>query len=277
MVKMIVLDVDGVIVGNQHGVNFPYPHQKVIDALEKVRKSGIPVVLCSGKYYSAIEPVIRRAHLNNPHITDSGGLIINPLSQKEIIAFNIEKKVVSEILRASISDNIHAEAFSRENYFIQKDQLDNLTRKRFPILQKDPIVVNFLPEIANEKQIFKIIVKAKDSNEKTKAENTFRPFAKQISFVWTTHPTTGSLNYGVITSKNTSKILALMKVSQSLGIPLTDTLGVGDTLGDWEFMKKCGYAATMAEAPDELKELVQFTAPSVNDNGILQILKHFLK
>lgn len=40
-------------------------------------------------------------------------------------------------------------------------------------------------------------------------------------------------------------------------------------------MKECGYAATMAEAPEELKKLVQYVAPSVNDNGILQILDHF--
>lgn len=276
MIKMIVLDVDGVIVGSKHGVNFPYPHVEVISALKKIRESGIPIVLCSGKYYSAIEPIINLAYLNNPHITDSGGLIIDPLSKKVIDAFEIEKNIVSEILKTCITNKIHSEAFSEHDYFIQMDQVDRLTEKRIPILQKDPVIADSLPEVVRNKKIIKIIELAQDEEEKTKVENIIKPYADKINFVWTTHPTTGSLNYGLITSKSTSKSKALEKVAEDLAIPLRDALGVGDTMGDWEFMKACGYTATMTEAPDELKKLVQFTAPSVNDNGILQILDHFL-
>ncbi len=52
MVKLIITDVDGVIVGHKVGVNFPYPSQKVIEALKEVKLS-IPVVLCTGKYLVA--------------------------------------------------------------------------------------------------------------------------------------------------------------------------------------------------------------------------------
>lgn len=53
-------------------------------------------------------------------------------------------------------------------------------------------------------------------------------------------------------------------------------MGVGDTLGDWEFMKLCGYSAAMGDAPEELKKLANFTAPSVDKDGILEIFDHFL-
>ncbi|MCL4365842.1 hypothetical protein M1437_01295 [Patescibacteria group bacterium] len=43
MVKLIVLDVDGVIVGHKPGINFPYPNQKVIETLKAVCQKGIPV------------------------------------------------------------------------------------------------------------------------------------------------------------------------------------------------------------------------------------------
>jgi hydroxymethylpyrimidine pyrophosphatase-like HAD family hydrolase len=59
-------------------------------------------------------------------------------------------------------------------------------------------------------------------------------------------------------------------------------LGVGDTTGDWKFMQLCHYAAAMGNASNELKELVEtkgednfFIAPHVDNNGILEVFKHF--
>lgn len=106
----------------------------------------------------------------------------------------------------------------------------------------------------------------------------------KINFVWTLNPTTGPVQYGLTTSKEASKIQALAKVAEELGISLNNALGVGDTLGDWEFMNLCGHVATMADASDQLKKLVKskkegkfLIAPSVNDDGILKVFDFFLK
>ncbi len=263
MVKLIVLDVDGVIVGSKKGENFPYPSEKVILALKKIRESGIPIILCSGKYHTAIDPIILKANLNNPHITDSGGLIINPITGTTE-AFEIEKGIVKEVLSECIAKHIRIEAFSERNFFIQKNQIDEFTKKRHHILQEEPTIADSIPEAVTNEKIIKIIALAKDDKEKKVAEDFIQPFAKRINFVWTIHPATGTVNYCLITSKTTSKILALRKVNKSLGISLDDALGVGDTLGDWEFMRECGYTATMGDATEKLKRLCDFTAPSVD-------------
>ena len=70
MKKAIILDVDGVIIGEKKGVNTPHPHPDVMEKMQTIRSNGIPVVLCTAKPAFAIEYEIKEACLNNPHIAD---------------------------------------------------------------------------------------------------------------------------------------------------------------------------------------------------------------
>ncbi len=282
MVKLIIMDVDGVIVGHKKGVNFPYPSPKVLSALKKVRQIGIPVVLCSGKYHPVIEPIILQANLDNPHITDAGSLIINPIA-KEVYSFNIETVLVSSIINVCLQNYIHTEMYSIDDYFTQKNIGGEILPQRIAILQRNPIVVESLAKEAEKHNVIKLIIVSRNEEERRKTEKILEKFQGQITSTWTMHPSTKEWEYCVITSTEASKAHAARTVAEELGISFEETLGVGDTLGDWEFMKLCGYAATMEDASPELKRLVEskgegkyFVGPSVNDDGILKILDYFL-
>ncbi|OGE26599.1 hypothetical protein A3C26_04325 [Candidatus Daviesbacteria bacterium RIFCSPHIGHO2_02_FULL_39_12] len=284
MVKLIVLDVDGVIVGNKKGINFPYPNKSVISTLQKVHLAGIPIVLCSGKYHSAIDPIISKAQLQNPHITDSGSLILNPITSKIIREFNINKKSVAAILKTCLQNNIYLEVYTADNYFIQKDQMSEITPRRTLVLQNDPEVVNSLAEEIKHHRVIKMLPVAVDEQDRQRIESVLLQHSNKVKFLWSQHPFTMPFQYCLITAKNVSKANSLKVVADTLGITLENTLGVGDTMGDWEFMDLCEYVATMLNAPDELKEKVKskgkgkyLIAPSVDDNGILKILDYFLK
>jgi len=72
MIKAIITDVDGVIVGDKTGVNFPLPNATIIRKLKELKKSGIPIILCTGKPSYTINDIIIKAELDNPHISDAG-------------------------------------------------------------------------------------------------------------------------------------------------------------------------------------------------------------
>lgn len=284
MIKLIVLDVDGVIVGHQPGINFPYPKQEIIDALKKVRQKGIAVVLCSGKFYPAVEEIVHRAHLDNPHITDSGSLIIDPIAKKTIGSYYMDKDLVTKILTTCLENNIHIEAFSDTDYFMQQGVSDLVKYKRSQIFQTSPVIVKSIVDEAKEHHIIRFTAIAFNEKDKEKIERILQPFDGLVKTVWTSNPSTHPWKYFLMTALNASKAAALTKVAKSLNIPLENTLGVGDTLGDWEFMKLCGYAATMADAEEELKQEVRtkgegkyLIGPSVDEDGILKIFDYFLK
>lgn len=68
MIKAIISDVDGVVIGEKIGFNSPHPNDDVIAALKAVREKGVAVCLCTAKPHFSIAEEIKRPNL---HIADA--------------------------------------------------------------------------------------------------------------------------------------------------------------------------------------------------------------
>lgn len=282
MIKAVILDVDGVIVGDQIGVNFPLPHKKVIDTFKKLHRGGMPIILCTTKISSSIKDIARSAKLSNPHVTDGGALIINFLDNTIIKKHVIDKEIVKKYTALCLNDDIYVELFTPSNYFLQKSQIADFTSKRSQVIQLEPNIVNSLLEIAEKEDIIKIINFIKDDEDKPKVEEIVRQFGDKITFIWSHNPFLSPVRPSIVTAPNVSKAEAAKEVAQYLKIPFDEILGIGDSKSDWNFMKLCRYVATLENGDSQIKDLVKtkdegnyFISPHVNDNGIMEILKYF--
>ncbi|MBI4079271.1 MAG: HAD-IIB family hydrolase [Candidatus Levybacteria bacterium] len=282
MVKAIILDVDGVIVGDKQGVNFPLPAAEVIQKLKEIHKRGIPIILCTAKFGFAILEIIKQAELNNPHITDGGALITNPLEHKIIKTHVIKKHIVKKLSALFIKENIYLEIYTPKNYYVQESQVSNFTKKRTDLLQKEPILVTSLHAIAEKGQIIKLISFTRNDDDIPRIEKILRQFNNMITFIWSSHPYIAPARPGIITAPNVSKEHAAKEAIESLALSFDEVLGVGDGASDWKFMQLCKYAATLENADKQIKALVKtkgegnyIIAPHINDNGILSIFRYF--
>ena len=99
---------------------------------------------------------------------------------------------------------------------------------------------------------------------------------------WGIHPVALPLQFGIVTAKGISKKNAAEEIVKNADISFNEVLGVGDSKSDWQFIQLCRYGSAMGNASEELKELVlskgkdfSFIAPSVDENGILDVFKNF--
>jgi len=282
VIKAIITDVDGVMVGKKHGVNFPLPNDTVIQKLQKVHEKGLPIILCTAKFSYAIHKIIEKAGLRNPHITDAGALTIDLLSDKIIANHTFNKELATEIISGFLKTNIYLELYGVENYFIQKSQKNDFTKKRIEVLQKSHKTVNSLLDILPGTNIIKFIVFAENEKDKIRVEKVLENFGDKIHFIWSMHPALLPRLPGIITVKGVSKKHAALDVLKYLNISPEETLGIGDLLSDWNFMEICKYAATVGDESKELKDLVKtkgegnyFYGSSVDENGFIDILNYF--
>lgn len=281
MIRAVVLDVDGVIVGDREGFNFPYPHGDVIEALMKIRKKGAYVSLCTGKPAFAIEKIIRDAYLNNIHITDGGALGIDPIDKKVSFQYIIDRSETLPLVHFYLLNNIYMELYTSSEYFVLRQQLSGLTKLHSIVLQRDPEFVDDVDNFLNQKQIVKIFLMAKNDEQKTFITQSFADkFGEDLVLGWTTNPNLKGWQLGLVTANGISKRKGVEDISKHLNVPLDNILGIGDTMHDWEFIKICGYGATMGNASEELKELVLqkehgYVGKGVNENGVIDVLKHF--
>lgn len=282
-IQGIILDIDGVIVGEKIGVNSPDPHYDVINKLKCLRDSGIPISLCTAKPHFSIRKIIEQAGLDNYHIADGGSVIINPINNTIVKKYIIDKDKAKKVLKLFIDNNIYTEFYTVDNYFIQKTKENDITPKHIHILQSEPVKLENIVEESVNYDITKIMPIALDEEDKIRVEKLFEELDIDLVLSWGIHPVANPLKFGIVTEKGISKRQGAIEISKNMGIPLENILAVGDSTSDWQFMEACGYNGAMGNASEKLKELVStkenghyYIGESVDDNGIIGILDYFI-
>lgn len=279
-IRAVVLDVDGVVVGEKIGFNSPYPHPRVLNHLKKIREGNIPIVLCTAKPHYSVEKIILEANLNNFHITNSGGVSINPVTRELLEMHPILPSIARTTIDFFLKKQIYVELYTVENYFIQYGVNKSITELHTHILQKKPTIVSYLQNETNRADIVKIMPITRNEDEKKIITDKYLKSKMQLPLKWGIHPIALPLQFGIITEKKISKKQAMIKILRKLNILAQDTLGIGDSLSDWEFIELCGYKGAMGNASGELINLVKknkqgHIGKSVNENGIIEIFKYF--
>ncbi len=282
MIKAIITNIDGIIIGEKIGYNSPHPHPDVLSALKIIRQKGIPIALCTAKPYYAILDIIKAANLNNPHITDAGAVIYDPIDNVIVEKHILDKQIAKEILQLCLKNNIYVEFYTIDDYFIQANQESEITAKHFLVLQRQPKKLKDIVEESENYEITKFMPIAQNEEDKKRISDILDPFKRLVSIGWGLHPVALPLQFGIVTSLGSSKKEGAETISRSLNIPFDEILGIGDTTSDWSFMQLCGYAATLENGSKELKALITqkgegkyFIGKSVDQNGMLDIINYF--
>jgi HAD superfamily hydrolase (TIGR01484 family) len=282
MIKGIILDVDGVIVGERIGYNSPYPHPDVITRMKSIEEKGIPISLCSGKPHNSIQSIITNANLHNLHITNGGSVVIDPIDNVILKSHIIDKQAAKKVLETYLSHGVYTEIYTVGEYFIQADQQRPLTDTHTHIMQCKPNIADSLLEEIDKLDVVKIMPIAKDEADKQNLISLFLPYKDVLTLSWGVHPVANPHQFGIITAKGISKKQAALKIAQHAHIQLGELLGIGDSTSDWQFIEQCGFAGTLSNGTDELKELVQLKGnqgfignKSVDENGVIEIFDYF--
>lgn len=281
-IQLIILDVDGVIVGEKIGFNSPHPHPDVLFRLNQIKKSGVHICLCTAKPHYAIRKIIDASELKNPHITDGGAVLIDPINNQIVKKHTIPREIAAKILTNFIEAGIYTEFYTPRTYFLQESQQDDTTNIHTHILQQAPTLVASLSQTSLQHEVVKIMPIVPNEEGKTKVAKAFSLFTNDLTLSWGVHPIALPRQFGIITTKNISKKEATQEIADTLNISPSQMLGIGDSTSDWQFMESCAFVGAMGNASPELKDLVKskktgnyFIGESVDKNGILPILDYF--
>lgn len=277
MIKLIVLDVDGVVKGFKEGVNSPYPSQKVTDYVRTTQDKGIPICLCTGKASFAVRKIVEKMGLNNQHITDGGAVVFDPLDDTVLKSITLPQEVAKTLLHQGQGKKILWELYTLKNKFIEDD---------FPLhIIENPHIMPYqkvtdLRPLAETEKMTKIEIKYLPNTEKY-LKQIFEPHKEKIDIQWTHIPSLLPMKIVILTAKGVSKHVAVVDLVKFYGVDFSEVLAVGDTMMDWGFMDGCGYVATMGNANGEMKELILdhggFVGGHVDDDGLIDILEHYRK
>lgn len=259
MYKAIVSDVDGTIIVPGKAVSL-----RTKQAIKAFIKKGYSFSVASGRSYHNLKNVCDSLDLTSPLIFRGGAEIIDPQNGKLLFAQNLEeqdaKDIISVLQKSGLSffveqgndeysDNAHEKYKTQP--FKPLSQLKNY--KKIP-----KIAIVYLEKENVEDFVIKHIIKAFPKAHAVKAQG--------LGFlVWD------------ITSIKATKHLAVLHVAKMLHISPKEIVGIGDSYNDFPLLEACGLKVAMGNAIPELKVVADYIAPSVEKDGVAEVIeKYFL-
>ncbi|MBI2011887.1 HAD-IIB family hydrolase [Candidatus Daviesbacteria bacterium] len=250
--KALILDVDGTLIPNKfEGM----PSSKVTKYISLASKK-IHIGVATSRCFPVTSHITEKLNLTGPSILCVGAIIMDVVSKTILWEKKPTPKTLKEILKKLVKlevefwicDNKEDKIINKKNY----DQLINLDLKSivgFYIPGIDPEKVEI---IVNElSYIFEIAIQRVPSWNKGKIDL--------------------NISHALATKQH-----GVFEVAKILNIDTKEIIGVGDGYNDFPLLMACGLKVAMGNAVSDLKEIADYIAPSVEDDGVADIIEKFV-
>lgn len=255
MVKAIFFDIDGTLVSfKTHTIP-----ESTRNALKELKKKGIKLFIATGRPNLLINNLCDLEF--DGYITLNGSHCFTS-NNEDIYKGTIPADDIERVIEYHKTNNypfvfVHDNQWFITNIDKSVDDICNLIEIPAPpvapieeargkeILQ----IMGYFPESADEEIFGKILTHCE-------------------SMRW--HPL-----FADIICKGTSKSKGIDEVIKYYGIKLDETMAFGDGGNDIPMLKHAGISVAMGNASDKVKAAAQYVTTSVDDDGILNALKHF--
>lgn len=263
--KLIFLDIDGTLT--EPGKNVP--PASAVEAVRRAREKGHKVVLCSGRNYGMLFPVLEFGF--DGLIASAGGYIeyggqvvydcpMTPQQQARVLEVFKESGVYRTIggRNHSYTDEGFKE-FLAEN--AQSRANSELLRWRIQI--ENELGIHPMSEYDGEP----IYGMAFMSRGAERLKKPMQMLQDEFDFCIQDEDACGIVN-GELASKAFNKGKAVKRLCEFLGISRTDTIAVGDSMNDLEMLRAVEISVCMASGSPSLQKIADMVCPPVTEDGL---------
>jgi len=243
--KAIIFDVDGTLITNHRE---SLPSKKVTAAINNASKK-IHVGIATSRCFDVAKEIIKHLELSGPSILSGGAQVMDFPSKKELYEQPIGKNDVKQII--SVFEGFNAPFLTCDGVSPDKIFNGKIPDRAFEIYGQ-----------GLEKEIADKIVSSltKDSNISVYTVKSWTP---------------GKIDV-IISHLKSTKQHGIFEVAKILNIATDDIIGVGDGYNDFPLLMACGLKVAMGNAIDDLKQIADYVAPSVDDDGAADVIEKFV-
>lgn len=245
-----MLDCDGTLIPYDYEA---LPSEKVASAIQKAHKKVL-ICIVTGRSYFWTKPIIKKLKnhvdfvvLNNgAHILDlkTGKLLFEQALDK-----NDVEQVVDIFAQEKIPINIKKDVHD-ENYF------QSFYKKGDPLIKPSMVITQ---ELYKSDHIDKIIKRFSNLSN---------------IHAYKTHHTKG---FGInMQHTKATKLKGIEIVLEKCNLKRDKVIGIGDSYNDFSLLMACGLKVAMGNAVPDLKSIADYIAPSVDDDGVADVIEKFI-
>ena len=267
--KLIFLDIDGTLL--QPGEMIP--PQSALDAIRHAQADGHKVFLCTGRNLRMTKPLLGFGF--DGFVCSAGGYV--GCDGKILVDIPMEPEQVKGIRAATEKYGVECTLEARDNTYggvqmierfagnFKKAGALNSEAERWRKMMEFGSTIRSIEEYSDE-PIYKIVYIAEKPEDLAEArrlyENQFVFCESRLSEFG------GNMVNGELINRKFNKGTGIKAICDHLGLPLSSTIGFGDSDNDLEMTDVVGISYCMENGSEHLKKLCDRICPSVQDDGI---------
>jgi len=236
-------------------------------AITATREAGIHFVLVTGRMFQAVRPYALEAGLDDPVVCYQGAVVAEPVSGRWLRHVPIPLELARETIAAVNEEGFGLNCYVDDELYVAEVTPEARRYADFQHLQLH--VVGDLLEWLQEPPTKLVVIDDPEVLDGLKQRMLAR-FDGRLYI-------SKSLPYFLeFASPDVTKAAGLDFLSEQVGFTREGTVAFGDGENDVELVEWAGYGVAVANAHERVKEAADFVCPSVDEEGVAQVLEAFL-
>lgn len=263
--KLIFLDIDGTLT--EPGKNVP--PLSAVEAVRRAREKGHKVVLCSGRNYVMLFPVLEFGF--DGLIASAGGYI--EYGGQVVYDCPMTKEQQDRVLDVFKESGIYRTIGGKNNSYTDEGFKEflagdaqskaNSELLRWRIQIENELGIRPMSEYDGE-PIYGMAFMSRGAD---RLKRPMEVLQDDFDFCIQGEDACGIVN-GELASKAFNKGKAVERLCEFLGISRTDTIAVGDSMNDLEMLQAAETGVCMANGSPALRKIADMVCPSVTEDGL---------
>ena len=262
-VKLFVSDLDGTMLPDGNVVS-----AENIAAVRRAVEAGVVVTIATGRMFEAALPVARALGVDVPIISYNGGLIKSP-GGCVYEEHTVDAALAHEIIAFCKARDWYIQSYSGGVLrYVKSCEESRFYENAQKIVGA---AVGWEGLFAHTESNCKLLLVTQGrAVTLERAEVILAKFGAQVDV------TRSADNLIEIVPKGISKASALVSLAAKLGIPIEETMAIGDAYNDLPMLKAAGRSIAMGNAFPEVKEVTDYETLPCAENGLAAAIYHYV-
>lgn len=252
--KALMLDIDGTIIPYEYNAS---PSKKLKAAIIKAQEK-VTISLVTGRSPYSTKRLLKELGLTKGYaVVDNGAFVMDIENKKVVYRQLIENSDLQKIVDVLMDEKL--------TFFLKEETGFTRTNDHYytPYKVGDPL--------KDVSMIFTDELYTLEETHKVMKRLSF----PHVSVFRTRHkdPTKYAFN---ITHAKATKLHGVEEICKRLHLSKKEIIGVGDGYNDFPLLMASGLKVAMGNAIEDLKEIADYIAPTVQEDGVVDVIEKFV-
>jgi Cof subfamily protein (haloacid dehalogenase superfamily) len=262
-VRLVALDLDGTLIGDDLVLR-----PRVREAIAAAQARGVAFTIVTGRMFAAARPFARELAVEGPIVCYQGAAIFDAGTGAALRETPVSQDVTRETLAWAREHGVHAQCYADDKLYV--DQINRFSKRYTALARVEPVVVPSLCAAFADRPSIKIVL-VDDAERADGHLAALRALLGDRAYLTRSH-----VDFVEVVNPAVNKGEALAFVAQRHGIPLDETLAVGDAWNDVPLIEAAAVGVAMGSGPPELLAHADHVVADVAHDGVAEAIERYV-